>query len=340
MGVATAMTERRPPTNAQSRADRRRPHRSARRRPRPRRAAPSRSRSGSARTSSGYLVPLVLPIAVVVGLVAYVLNISRMFLSAHGHIPIIVGSVITVADPRSARRCCRPSPQLRQSAITLVERGVHPRRSCRAAGSCSGTRSRRRRARRTLPATLKTKQTRSRSPPRPAGSSRSRPTAHGQDRPREDQRHGRGRRATRSPSHDPTTLFAALEPRTRPGRRSQRRRVLRQAGQLHVLLRDPRPRGRGHEGHDHGDRPAADAARRRCTAAGQRADAAGRLGVGSASGTRTVSASRTASIVAGQRADALAVGVDLHRDRRVERLELDVRAAEGRDLRVRRRACP
>ena len=31
----------------------------------------------------------------IVGLVAYVLNISRMFLSGHGHIPIIVGSVIT-----------------------------------------------------------------------------------------------------------------------------------------------------------------------------------------------------------------------------------------------------
>ena len=40
-------------------------------------------------------MPLVLPIAVIVGLVAYVLNISRLFLSAHGHIPIFVGSFIT-----------------------------------------------------------------------------------------------------------------------------------------------------------------------------------------------------------------------------------------------------
>ena len=44
----------------------------------------------------------MLPIVVVIGLVVYVLNLSRVFLSAHGHIPVIVGSVITVADP--ARR--------------------------------------------------------------------------------------------------------------------------------------------------------------------------------------------------------------------------------------------
>ena len=43
-----------------------------------------------------FLVPLVLPIAVIVGLVVYILNISRSFLSGHGHIPIFVGSVITV----------------------------------------------------------------------------------------------------------------------------------------------------------------------------------------------------------------------------------------------------
>jgi plastocyanin len=42
-----------------------------------------------------YLVPLVLPIAVVVGLVIFVLNLSRVFLSGHGHIPTIVGSILT-----------------------------------------------------------------------------------------------------------------------------------------------------------------------------------------------------------------------------------------------------
>jgi plastocyanin len=42
-----------------------------------------------------YLVPLVLPIVVVLGLVIFVLNLSRVFLSGHGHIPTIVGSVLT-----------------------------------------------------------------------------------------------------------------------------------------------------------------------------------------------------------------------------------------------------
>src|SRR5689334_19732212 len=43
-----------------------------------------------------YLVPFVLPVVVVVGIVVYVLNVSRLFLSAHGHIPIIIGTVITL----------------------------------------------------------------------------------------------------------------------------------------------------------------------------------------------------------------------------------------------------
>jgi plastocyanin len=67
-----------------------------------------------------FLVPLVVPIAVVVGLVAYVLNISRMFLSGHGHIPVIVGSVITAMILIGAAMLSAASPRLRQSAITLV----------------------------------------------------------------------------------------------------------------------------------------------------------------------------------------------------------------------------
>lgn len=43
-----------------------------------------------------YLVPLMLPIVVVAGLVIFVLNLSRVFLSGHGHIPVIVGSALTV----------------------------------------------------------------------------------------------------------------------------------------------------------------------------------------------------------------------------------------------------
>jgi plastocyanin len=67
-----------------------------------------------------FLVPLVLPIAVVVGLVAYVLNISRLFLSAHGHIPVIAGSIITAMILLGASLLSAASPRMRQSAITLV----------------------------------------------------------------------------------------------------------------------------------------------------------------------------------------------------------------------------
>jgi plastocyanin len=67
-----------------------------------------------------YLVPLVLPVAVIVGLVAYILNISRLFLSGHGHIPVIVGSIITFMILLGASLLSAASPRLRQSAITLV----------------------------------------------------------------------------------------------------------------------------------------------------------------------------------------------------------------------------
>jgi plastocyanin len=67
-----------------------------------------------------FLVPLVLPIAVVVGLVAYVLNISRLFLSGHGHIPVILGSIITATILFGASLLSAASPRMRQSAITLV----------------------------------------------------------------------------------------------------------------------------------------------------------------------------------------------------------------------------
>jgi plastocyanin len=70
-----------------------------------------------------YLVPLVLPIAVIVGLVAYILNISRLFLSGHGHIPVIVGSIITVLILLGATLLSAASPRLKQSAITLVSAG-------------------------------------------------------------------------------------------------------------------------------------------------------------------------------------------------------------------------
>jgi plastocyanin len=66
-----------------------------------------------------YLLPLVLPIVVVVGLVVYVLNLSRVFLSAHGHIPVVVGSIITVAILLGATVLSNAS-RLRSTSIVLM----------------------------------------------------------------------------------------------------------------------------------------------------------------------------------------------------------------------------
>ena len=66
-----------------------------------------------------YLLPLVLPIVVVVGLVVYVLNLSRVFLSSHGHIPVVVGSVITVGILLGATVLSNSS-RLRSQSIALM----------------------------------------------------------------------------------------------------------------------------------------------------------------------------------------------------------------------------
>jgi plastocyanin len=66
-----------------------------------------------------YLLPLVLPIAVVLGLVVFVLNLSRVFLSAHGHIPVVVGSVILIVILVGATVLSN-SPRLRSQSIALM----------------------------------------------------------------------------------------------------------------------------------------------------------------------------------------------------------------------------
>ena len=48
------------------------------------------------------------------------LNISRLFLSGHGHIPVIVGSIITLMILIGATLLSAAAPRLRQSAITLI----------------------------------------------------------------------------------------------------------------------------------------------------------------------------------------------------------------------------
>jgi plastocyanin len=66
-----------------------------------------------------FLVPLLLPIAVIVGIVAYILNISRIFLSAHGHIPIFVGTFILLFILVGAT-LLSAAPNMRQSSLTLA----------------------------------------------------------------------------------------------------------------------------------------------------------------------------------------------------------------------------
>jgi plastocyanin len=69
-----------------------------------------------------YLVPLVLPLAVVVGIVVYVLNVSRLFLSAHGHIPVIIGTVITLLILVGAA-VLASAPRMRQLSRILLTAG-------------------------------------------------------------------------------------------------------------------------------------------------------------------------------------------------------------------------
>ncbi|HMC68494.1 MAG TPA: plastocyanin/azurin family copper-binding protein [Mycobacteriales bacterium] len=69
-----------------------------------------------------YLVPLVLPVAVIVGLVVYVLDVSRLFLSAHGHLPVVIGTVITVSILFGAALLAS-APRMRQASRILVTAG-------------------------------------------------------------------------------------------------------------------------------------------------------------------------------------------------------------------------
>jgi plastocyanin len=70
-----------------------------------------------------FLTPLVLPVAVIVGLVFFVLNVSRLFLSVHGHIPVVVGSVITGAILIGATLLSGGAGRLRSSSIILLTVG-------------------------------------------------------------------------------------------------------------------------------------------------------------------------------------------------------------------------
>src|SRR5215210_1545396 len=69
-----------------------------------------------------YLVPLILPVVVVGGIVVYVLNVSRLFLSVHGHIPVVAGTVITVLILVGATLLAA-APRMRQTSMILLTVG-------------------------------------------------------------------------------------------------------------------------------------------------------------------------------------------------------------------------
>ena len=69
-----------------------------------------------------FLVPLLIPIFAVFGIVLMVLNISRLFLSAHGHIPVVVGAIITGGILFGASIISN-SARLRSSSMTLLTVG-------------------------------------------------------------------------------------------------------------------------------------------------------------------------------------------------------------------------
>jgi uncharacterized cupredoxin-like copper-binding protein len=105
-----------------------------------------------------FVVPLVLPIVVVLTVIVYVLNVSRLFLSAHGNLPIIIGTVILLvvligaSILSSGERMQTPTVILLTSIFLLalsfagwISLG-HSEESGQAANA-------------TLPATLKTTQT-------------------------------------------------------------------------------------------------------------------------------------------------------------------------------------
>jgi len=70
-----------------------------------------------------YFVPLLLPVLAVGFVVVYVLNLSRLFLSGHGHIPVIVGTVITTLILLGSTLVSSAAHRLRTSAIILVTAG-------------------------------------------------------------------------------------------------------------------------------------------------------------------------------------------------------------------------
>src|SRR5690242_13616355 len=67
-----------------------------------------------------YLLPLITPIIVVLGIIIWVLNMSRLFLSAHGHVPVVVGTIITVVVIAGATLISNAKHLRSQSAVLMT----------------------------------------------------------------------------------------------------------------------------------------------------------------------------------------------------------------------------
>jgi plastocyanin len=69
-----------------------------------------------------YLVPLILPVLVVGGVVMFILNISRIFLTTHGNVDVVVGTVILLVILIGASLLAA-APRMRTASISLITGG-------------------------------------------------------------------------------------------------------------------------------------------------------------------------------------------------------------------------
>jgi len=73
-------------------------------------------------TFERWIFPFLIPVIAVLGIVIMVLNISRLFLAGHGHIPVVVGSILTGAILFGASALSNSS-RLRSSSMNLLTIG-------------------------------------------------------------------------------------------------------------------------------------------------------------------------------------------------------------------------
>jgi plastocyanin len=69
-----------------------------------------------------YLVPILLPLIVVAVIVLFILNISRIFLSTHGNVDVVVGALFLLAILIGAS-ILSASPNMRSSSLALIGGG-------------------------------------------------------------------------------------------------------------------------------------------------------------------------------------------------------------------------